>query len=139
MVDPNKAQIPQEKLAIFTQCVMPTTLFSLLLTKSNDYGQTQLTAADEFEHQRFSLATFVGVNFPLLRAFFGEGKRCRWIEPYDEAGGIHARLLGLKVAGETEIRFQEHFGKTAHDRRQEPLGKARACAKVGRFELAATF
>ena len=40
----------------------------------NDYGQTQLTPADEFEHQRFSLATFVGVNFPLLRAYFGEGK-----------------------------------------------------------------
>jgi tetratricopeptide (TPR) repeat protein len=106
---------------------------------ANDYGQTQLTAADEFEHQRFSLATFVGVNFPLLRAFFGEGKRCRWIEPYEEAGGIHARLLGTKVAGETEMRFQERFGKAAHDRLQEPLAKARECAKVGRFELAATF
>jgi len=139
MVDPNKAQIPQEKLAIFTQCVMPTTLFSLLLTKSNDYGQTQLTAADEFEHQRFSMATAVGVNFPLLQAYFSDGKRCRWIEPYEEAGGIHARLLGVKVAGETEMRFQERFGKASHDQRQEPLGKARECAKVGRFELAATF
>ena len=34
----------------------------------NDYGQTQATRDDEVEHQRFSLATFVGVNFPLLKA-----------------------------------------------------------------------
>jgi tetratricopeptide (TPR) repeat protein len=39
---------------------------------ANDYGQTQVTAKDEFEHQRFSLATFVGVNFSELRAYFGE-------------------------------------------------------------------
>ncbi len=38
----------------------------------NDYGQTQLSKEDEFEHQRFSLATFVGVNFPLLGAYFGD-------------------------------------------------------------------
>ena len=38
----------------------------------NDYGQTQLTRDDEFEHQRFSLATFVGLNFPLLKAYFEE-------------------------------------------------------------------
>ena len=30
----------------------------------NDYGQTKQVTAEEFEHQRFSLATFVGVNFP---------------------------------------------------------------------------
>jgi tetratricopeptide (TPR) repeat protein len=106
---------------------------------ANDYGQTQSTDADEFEHQRFSLATFVGVNFPLLRAFFGDDKRCRWVEPYEEAGGIHARLLGHKLAGATEVRFQELFGKAAHNQLQEPLVKARECAKVGRFELAATF
>ncbi len=39
----------------------------------NDYGQTQLSREDEFEHQRFSLATFVGVNFPLVKAYFAEG------------------------------------------------------------------
>src|SRR5262249_33540398 len=49
---------------------------------ANDYGQTQLTGQDEFEHQRFSLATFVGVNFRLLRAYFGEGNRCQYLEPY---------------------------------------------------------
>ena len=40
----------------------------------NDYGQTQATREDEFEHQRFSLATFVGVNFPLLKAYFRRGQ-----------------------------------------------------------------
>src|SRR5438105_6817862 len=59
----------------------------------NDYGQTQITRDDEFEHQRFSLATFVGVNFSLLRVYFGERKRCDYIEPRGEEGrGIHARL-----------------------------------------------
>jgi tetratricopeptide (TPR) repeat protein len=39
----------------------------------NDYGQTQVTGEEEFEHQRFSLATFVGLNFPLLKAYFDRG------------------------------------------------------------------
>jgi Tfp pilus assembly protein PilF len=42
----------------------------------NDYGQTQVTDEDEFEHQRFSMATFVGLNFPLLKAYFeGRGEK----------------------------------------------------------------
>jgi tetratricopeptide (TPR) repeat protein len=39
----------------------------------NDYGSTQTSHEDQFEHQRFSLATFVGVNFPEVEAYFGEG------------------------------------------------------------------
>jgi tetratricopeptide (TPR) repeat protein len=42
----------------------------------NDYGQTQVTDEDEFEHQRFSMATFVGLNFPLLKAYF-EGREAK--------------------------------------------------------------
>jgi hypothetical protein len=38
----------------------------------NDYGPTQTTRDDDFEHQRFSLATFVGVNFPQVEAYFSE-------------------------------------------------------------------
>jgi tetratricopeptide (TPR) repeat protein len=37
------------------------------------------------------------------------------------------------------LAFEQHFGKPAADRLSEPLDKARQCAKVGRFELAATF
>jgi hypothetical protein len=106
---------------------------------ANDYGQTQRTTHDEFEHQRFSLATFVGVNFPLLRAYFGEGKRGRWTEPLDEAGGGHARLLGPDTSLETRVRFQECFGKPAFEKRHEPVTKARKCARVGRCELGATY
>jgi tetratricopeptide (TPR) repeat protein len=94
----------------------------------------------DFEHQRFSLATAVGVNFPLLRAYFGDAKRCRYVEPAgDEARGIHSRLLAPSVAPEVYSRFYERFGADAHRRLQEPLQKARACAKQGRFELAAGF
>src|SRR5207244_3908614 len=56
----------------------------------NDYGQVQTSRDDEFEHQRFSLATFVGVNFPLLRAFCAQGNRCQYLEPSgDPERGIH--------------------------------------------------
>jgi hypothetical protein len=41
----------------------------------NDYGLTHTGRDDEFEHQRFSLATAVGLNFPLLKEFFGEAGR----------------------------------------------------------------
>ena len=30
----------------------------------NDYGQTQANDADDFQHQRFSRSTAVGINFP---------------------------------------------------------------------------
>ena len=107
---------------------------------ANDYGQTQVTREDEFEHQRFSLATFVGVNFALLKAFFGEAGRCQYLEPSgDQDRGIHSRLLGCSVPPEVRLRFEERFGSAAQQRQQEAWQKARLCARVGRFELAATF
>src|SRR5262249_3748823 len=35
---------------------------------ASDYGQTHLDWNGAVEHQRFSQATFIGVNFPLLKA-----------------------------------------------------------------------
>jgi hypothetical protein len=40
---------------------------------------------------------------------------------------------------EAAARFQELFSDPAHQRLQEPLQKARECAKVGRFEMARDF
>ncbi len=106
----------------------------------NDYGPTRLADVEEFEHQRFSLAAFVGVNFALLREYFGEGQRCRYVEPAGEEGrGIHARLLAPAAVPEVFVRFAERFGEAAYRRLQEPIDKARACVKHGRFELAAGF
>lgn len=110
----------------------------------NDYGQTQVTRDDEFEHQRFSLATFVGVNFSLLQAYFGDaakadGGKQRWVEPSGEERGIHSRLLSRQPDSDTVTAFHERFNTAAQDKLQEPWNKARACAKVGRFELAADF
>jgi tetratricopeptide (TPR) repeat protein len=106
---------------------------------ANDYGQTQVTTRDEFEHQRFSLATFVGVNFSLLRAFFGDAGRCQYVEPNDDSGSIHSRLLGRQLSYGTRLRFQEAFSLSAHENLQEPITKARECLKVGRFELASSY
>src|SRR5262249_53123560 len=105
---------------------------------ANDYGQTQTTRDDEFEHQRFSLATFVGVNFPLLKTFFGGGGRCQVIEPAGEGRGIHSRLFRKKPWSETVARFFERFGDEARTKLDEPVQRARACLKAGRFELAAS-
>ncbi len=106
---------------------------------ANDYGQTQVTARDEFEHQRFSLATFVGVNFSLLREYFGKGGRCKYLEPHSESGSIHSRLLSRKPSYRTGLRFQERFSQAAAEHLLEPIGMARQCLKVGRFELASSY
>ena len=105
----------------------------------SDYGPTQAGGREEFEHQRFSLATFVGVHFAELAAFFGQGGRGRWAEPADEAPGTHVRLLGRRPGPEAVARFCECFGKGEYDRLNGPVQQARECAKVGRFEMAATF
>jgi tetratricopeptide (TPR) repeat protein len=105
----------------------------------NEYGQTQTALDDEFEHQRFSLATAVGLNFPLLRAYFADAKQCAWEEPDgDDRRGIHSRLLARRVGIDTRRRFHDLFGAAAQARLQEPADRARACLKGGRFELAAT-
>jgi tetratricopeptide (TPR) repeat protein len=106
---------------------------------ANDYGQTQVTGKDEFEHQRFSLATFVGVNFSLLKAYFGEQGRGHYLEPYSESGSIHSRLVGHKLSYRTALRFQERFSQAAAETLQEPIAKARECLRVGRFELASSY
>jgi hypothetical protein len=83
---------------------------------ASDYGPPQLAPAEEYEHQHFSEATFIGVNFPLLKAYFTAAKPHRWIEPAGERESIHARLLGHQPAPETIARFEESFGKAAWDR-----------------------
>jgi tetratricopeptide (TPR) repeat protein len=102
-----------------------------------DYGQAQAGEADGFEHQRFSGSTFVGLNFPLLRAYFTEAGRHQWAEPPEEEGSIHARLLGRRLAAQTVREFQELFGKAAHEATQAPAQLARALAANGRLEAAA--
>ena len=105
----------------------------------NDYGQTQATRDEEIEHQRFSLATFVGVNFPLLKAYFGQpGSPYQFVEPSGEERGIHSRLLGRRLGPETQTRFFERFGSAAQDRLLAPMQHAREAIKTGRFEVAAS-
>jgi tetratricopeptide (TPR) repeat protein len=105
----------------------------------NDYGPTQSTRDDQFEHQRFSLATFVGVNFPQLEAYFEGGGRCRMVKAPGDSRGIHSRLFSKRPATETITRFFECFSDAAHERLQEPINHARGCAKAGRFELASSY
>ena len=95
----------------------------------NDYGQTQVTTKDEFEHQRFSLATFVGVNFRLLKAYFGDGKRCQYLEPHNESGSIHSRLLGHKTLAQDRMCASRSASARTPPRncRSRSRGRAIAC------------
>jgi tetratricopeptide (TPR) repeat protein len=105
----------------------------------NDYGPTQVDAAADFQHQRFSHATFVGVNFPLLKAYFGGKENGSWAEPpEDDATSVHARLLGHDLAPETVTCFRASFGCETMNRRQAPVQLARTCLQQGRFEAALT-
>ena len=95
----------------------------------NDYGQTMTTREDEFEHQRFSLATFVGLNFPLLKKHFDQAGRSDWIEPQSEAGGIHSRLVCRTRVNAVVVKFWEPLQQ---ERLREIAGAGatwRACAR----------
>jgi tetratricopeptide (TPR) repeat protein len=127
----------------------------------NDYGSETLRMDHPFEHQRFGLSTFVGVNFAELRECFGpppqfpysvwweemldgdkaadagRARRFCWIEPEGGAQSIHSRLLAHRENRQTIVRFLDLFGGAEQYRLQEPLLKARTWARHGRSELAA--
>src|SRR5439155_19575418 len=48
-----------------------------------------------------------------------------------------ARLLGRRLVPAVRQRFEERCGGAAQQRLQEPVARARECARVGRSELAA--
>jgi tetratricopeptide (TPR) repeat protein len=104
----------------------------------NEYGMSTLGRDDEYEHQRFSLATAVGLNFPLLKAYFEENRKLTWVEVFGgEKRGIETRLLGHEPANDTVATFRQRFAAHAFQQLDEPVQHARACLKAGRFEMAA--
>lgn len=106
----------------------------------NEYGHSTTTRDDDFEHQRFSYATAVGINFPLLEAFFADDGKCQWLAPSDDRDrGIHTRLVSKNPAGDVRLRFSQVFSKAAFEALDDPIKKARGCVQYGRFELAASF
>jgi tetratricopeptide (TPR) repeat protein len=124
----------------------------------NDYGHTDPRAGEDFEHQRMSRSTFIGINFPEVKAFFtgreqGTGDReqtdetvpCSlsptpyvWAEPAEDTGSIYPRLLGHRPAERTVECFRQVFSKEAYEERQEPVEVARACLQAGAVDAALT-
>jgi tetratricopeptide (TPR) repeat protein len=103
----------------------------------SDYGQTKpAPAAEENLHQHFSASTAISLNFSLLKSYFSELKRFDWVEPAEDNGHIHTRLIGRKFAGETVNRFHEHISKKLFDWVTQPLEAARAYLRQGRCEAA---
>ncbi len=104
----------------------------------SDYRWAAATKPDDFEHQRFSQATGVGVNFPLLKAYFADAQKCLWLEPPEDNESIVSRILAHGLAPAAAACFAERFGKAAHERLQEPWEAARNRLRQGRFEAAVT-
>jgi tetratricopeptide (TPR) repeat protein len=106
----------------------------------NEYGVSTTEVNADFEHQRFSLATAIGLNFPLLEYYFSTVEKLVWLEaPGDSERGIHSRLLGKSVGTETRVTFVSLFQKYHLDGLQAPIVKARQCVNSGRFELASAY
>src|SRR5262249_47041304 len=105
---------------------------------ANEYGSTEHEPNGDYEHQRFSQTTAIGLNFPELKAYFGDSGRAQWIEPSEERDGIHGRLMGRNSSSETVSAFQELFTKSSFDRLTEPAERARQLAKAGRLDTALT-
>ena len=104
----------------------------------NDYGFVESKDGGEFEHRRFADASAVGLNFPLLKAFFTEGEgmgetvRCQWAEPAEDNGRIISRLLGHELRTAVVKCFSERFSKAAHlICSSRGNWRGRACRRVG--------
>ena len=102
----------------------------------NEYGQTKEITTEEFEHQRFSLATAVGLNFPLLGMYFTGRESVQWLEPDEGEASVPARLLGREVGSETVMRFQDCFSKATQEWLNAPAVRARQLLEAGRLQAA---
>jgi tetratricopeptide (TPR) repeat protein len=105
----------------------------------NDYGSAS-GSEQEFEHQRYTGSTFVGVNFPLLEAYFAansaSSERVRWAAPVEDSGRIYSRLLGHDVPDVVVEQFAQRFSKPVWDRLDQPVQAAKTVSSQGRVELA---
>ncbi|MFO0804141.1 MAG: tetratricopeptide repeat protein [Gemmataceae bacterium] len=105
----------------------------------NDYGSSS-GSEQEFEHQRYTGSTFVGVNFSLLEAYFttklGSSECKRWVAPVEDSGRIYSRLLGHDLQTAVVEQFANRFSKPVWDRLDQPVQAAKTVSSQGRVELA---
>lgn len=102
----------------------------------NDYGQTNGIVCEDFEHQRYSYSTSIGLNFPLLREFCVREAHAVWTEPAVDDESLHSRLLMCGDNACLASRFEECFGEAARKYFNEPAMRARDLARVGRLHAA---
>jgi hypothetical protein len=101
----------------------------------SDYGQPSDTA-EEFQHQRFSQSTAVGINFPLLERYFSMHNRVSWNKPPSDDASVNSRLLMHRPQPEVVARFEKCFGGSAREWLDEPAKRAREAGAIGRLQAA---
>lgn len=105
----------------------------------NDYGPVQgaLAQARELASPlRLGATMALGINFPLLEAYFARRGLRVLSPPGDERALLHARLLLPAPAPDVEAAFAAAFGEEAHQRVEAPLGEARQHLGAGRLDEA---
>lgn len=97
----------------------------------SDYGQVDDPSSGEMsEHQHFGPSTAIGLNFPLLGAYFEKAGR-HWLRPNGDGTRIYTRALGWRLSDAVVAEFHERFDKKAYDRAQQPLDEARQLLEQG--------
>jgi len=103
----------------------------------NDYGIAAAADANEtYMYQHFGASTAIGLNFPLLSAYFGDRKDCHWVEPDGDSPRIFSRLLCRDIGLETSDLFRSQFSWESYHRLNQPVEAARKHLKEGRREAA---
>ena len=97
----------------------------------SDYGQVDDPSSGEMsEHQHFGPSTAIGLNFPLLGAYFEKTGR-HWLRPDGDGLRIYTRALGWHLSDAVVAKFHERFDKKAYDHAQQPLDEARQLLEQG--------
>jgi len=103
----------------------------------SDYGETRSAASKEpWEHQRFGPTAAIGLNFPLLRAFFQAAGGCDWVAPAADPKSLICCLLGWGLDPGVVQTFQRLFDNAAWEWAYRPLEKARSFVEKKHTEAA---
>lgn len=81
----------------------------------NDYGTEFEDSGQDFEHQRYSGATFVGVHFQTLGKQLEDSSELAMIAPVKGVPSLHSRLIVKKHCSELQQEFDCQFGLDASE------------------------
>ena len=99
----------------------------------NDYGPVDTTDVEkQVVSQRFGPTVALGINFPLLEAYFASKDWTTIVPDNDAEAPIHARLMTCNKNLALAEVFQNRFGSDGQSYFEQPITEAREHARAGR-------